>query len=165
MPHAEKQVRVEPAAASALLQRGYKRKEFTKAVHDHSLSKAAWVKGQTGYTMAVEANQLLVEALNAGAQSTCTAKEGHTESHTEYAKELRDLLRDRREVRDRLAAAYSRGDENLQLELTTIITTISKWLRKHKQKHWRRVEKYRVRAFEEARAGGDFREVHRLASK
>eukprot|EP00959_Pyramimonas_sp_CCMP1952_P322648 6751879-Pyramimonas_sp.AAC.1 len=124
MPHAEKQVRVEPTAASALLQRGYKREEFTKVVHDHILSKAARVKNQTGYTMAVEANQLWVEALNAGAQATCTTKEGYTESHTEYANELRELLRDWREVRDRLAAAYSCDDENLQLELTIILTTI-----------------------------------------
>ena len=113
--------------------------------------------------MAVEANQLLVEALNAGAIATCTTKEGYTESHAEYAKELRNLLRERREVRQQLAMAYSCDDENRQLELTIRITTISKWLRRHKQRHWKRVEEDRVRAFEEARPQGDFREVHRTA--
>eukprot|EP00959_Pyramimonas_sp_CCMP1952_P400862 8399781-Pyramimonas_sp.AAC.1 len=41
-PRIEKRDRIEPTAASTLLQRGYKRQEFAKVVHDHILSRAAW---------------------------------------------------------------------------------------------------------------------------
>eukprot|EP00959_Pyramimonas_sp_CCMP1952_P246396 5150419-Pyramimonas_sp.AAC.1 len=68
--------------------------------------------------MAVEANQLLVEALVAGAEATCMQKECYTESHVQYAAELKKLLGHRRQLRDRFAWAYSEQDELQQLEIT-----------------------------------------------
>eukprot|EP00959_Pyramimonas_sp_CCMP1952_P458181 9476193-Pyramimonas_sp.AAC.1 len=120
--------------------------------------KAAWLNSQTGYTLAVEANDLLVHAITNAALTTCTQKEGYTEHHADYARELKVLLHQRREVRDRLAWAYQKDDDDRQLQLTVRITTISKWLRQHKRCHWQRVQQDREAAFEEARKAKDFHE-------
>eukprot|EP00959_Pyramimonas_sp_CCMP1952_P259062 5416128-Pyramimonas_sp.AAC.1 len=39
---------IEPTAASALLQRGHRRREFIDKVHATILEKAAWLNSQTG---------------------------------------------------------------------------------------------------------------------
>eukprot|EP00959_Pyramimonas_sp_CCMP1952_P029270 614436-Pyramimonas_sp.AAC.1 len=87
----------------------------------------------------------------------------HRESHAFYAAELKKLLRQRRQLRDRLAWAYTEQDEQQQFELTARITTLSRWLRQHKRRHWQQVQENRACAFEEARRNKDYHEAHRIA--
>ncbi|CAK0859551.1 unnamed protein product, partial [Prorocentrum cordatum] len=97
------QVTIDKETVARMLQLGHRRAEFVGRVEQYLRSRRNDLSSKGLEERPDYANEVIHEAISSAAKVCCSESFGYTENHKAHAREVRQLLRQRREVREQFA--------------------------------------------------------------